>query len=566
MAASSRREKLVEEAQKLVLRGQFDKAAKTYEQILALEPSAINLRQKFAELLIRCGRIDDARKELELIGGHFSKNCFYLKAIAVYKQLQKLFPADISLSMTLAGLNEKHGLVANALSEYKLVFDYYEKIGDITDALGVLERMQAVDPLNISIQIKLAEAYATRGKKDLSFELFAKAAALLLERGDNITFVRTCSRVSQIFPDKPGIMLDVLSGLISQGKAAAATGGIQHLLSENPHNKRAWDLIVAAYQQLEQPQRVRIACQHYLKFFPSEPAAIIGLITSAAAEHNSPEALELLDRYEDSLISSGHAAQLEQIYHTLAALAPVNARVMEGLTRFAAATGTVEAPGFAAPVAVHPPETASAPVSFATEEPLEQPHQEEEIEIDLEIDFDPPFGPADQTTDTASVHADWLDSVGNLFDTIDTAPRSVKFGSEMEGSDAQVHYDLGQAFKEMGLFDEAINEFRQASQDPSRRVECLILQCACVRDRGDVEKANAMLLALLQPGLGDEEICAVKYELATGYEAAGKNNEANILLNEIHEANPGFRDIHSRLNATKLHDSIEFSADDLKDF
>ena len=559
MVASSRKEKLVEDAQKFALRGQFDKAAKIYEQILALDPTAINQRQKFAELLIRCGRSDDARKELELIGGYFSKNGFYLKAIAVYKQLQKLFPTDISLSMTLAGLNEKHGLVANALSEYKLVFDYYEKSGHTADALGVLEKMLAVDPQNISIQMRLAEAYAQWGRKTDSYGMFAKAASLLLERSDKVTLARLCSRVSQIFPDKPDFILDVLSGLVNRGNAAAATEGIQNLLRENPHNKGAWDLIVRAYQQLEQPQRVKIAYQHYLKFFPSEPAAILGLITSIAGEHNVGGTLALLDRYENALISEGCTAQLEQIYHTLEAVDPINDRVMEGLTRFAAASGTV------VPLTVHPPESAPVTELFAVSDPLLL-SPEEEIEIDLEIDFDSPFGSTDGATDAVSLHADWLDSVGNLFDTIDTAPRSVKFGSEMEGSDAQVHYDLGQAFKEMGLFDEAINEFRQASQESSRRVECLILQCACLRDRGEVEKAITMLLALIQPGLSEEEVCAVKYELATGYEAAGNIYEANLLLNEIHTTNPDFRDINSRIDAANQLDSIEFSDDDLKNF
>ena len=136
----------------------------------------------------------------------------------------------------------------------------------------------------------------------------------------------------------------------------------------------------------------------------------------------------------------------------------------------------------------------------------------------------------------------------------------------MEGSDAQSHFDLGQAFKEMGLFDEAINEFRQASKDQSRRVECLIMQCACLRERGETEKAISMLLALLKPGLSVEEICAVKYELATGYEAAGKKEDASSILNEINAAMPGFRDISSRLRAADISESLDFSDDDFKDF
>lgn len=623
MAVISKKDKLIEEAQKFALRGQFDKAAKVYEQILALEPAAINLRQKLAELLIKCGRNDDARKELEVIGKHFSKNGFYLKAIAVYKQLQKLFSADISLSLTLAELNEKHGLVANSLSEYKLVYEFHEKAGNIPEALSILDRMQNVDPHNIPIKIKLAEAYIQNKKKDEAYAVFAKTGSLLLERSDNATFSKICARVQQLFPDKPDFTFEVLAEQIKQGNAAIAIDSLQALLRSNPGNKRAWDLIVQAYQLLGQPQRVKVAYQHYLKFFPSDPAAILGLISSTADERNLSAALELLDQYEASLIAAGFLEQLEQIYHTLDKIDPINIRILEGLIRVANAAGNEseassltsklkslctasgrlqddsiepESPtGFfdeqppGAPIDSNSPFFAENPSiqepipdsgmpedvlptnMISTAEPsnsifdaVQQP--EDEIEVDVEFDIDSPFDILYQESTPASLQDNWLDSVGDLFDSIDTAPRSVKFGSEMENSDAQSHFDLGQAFKEMGLYDEAINEFRQASQDVSRRVGCLIMQCACLRERGELEKAITRLLALLKSGLSEEESCAVKYELATGYEAAGKKEEANILLNEIYATNPGFRDISSRLNEVSLSQSLDFSDDDLNDF
>jgi tetratricopeptide (TPR) repeat protein len=623
MAVSSKKDKLVEEAQKFVLRGQFDKAAKVYEQILALEPASINLRQKLAELLIKSGRIDDARKELETIGKNFSKNGFYLKAIAVYKQLQKLFPADITISMTLAELNEKHGLVANSLSEYKLVYEYHVIAGNTPESLNILDKMQNVDPSSIPIKIKLAEAYVQNEKKDEAFAVFAKTVSLLLERGDNATLSKVCARMHQIFPDRPDFMFEILSEQISEGNAASAIDSIQSLLRSDPNNKRAWDLIVNAYQALNQHQRVKIAYQHYLKYFPSEPVAMLGLITSLSAEHNLTGALELLDQFEATLISSGFLTQLEQTYHTLDKIDPINIRVLQGLIRVATAAGKegevqsltsklkslssvsgsvqndstyqespsgiideqsegaditafssffddtssdqTTFPEFGTPDSELSSETAPATeISDTTADTFRQ--TEEDIEIDIEIDLDSPFGILDQETVEASAHDNWLDSVGDLFDSINTTPRGVKFGNGMENSDTQTHYDLGQAFKEMGLFDEAINEFRQASQDPTRRVECLIMLCACLRERGEVEKAIAMLLALLKTGLGIDESCAVKYELASGYEATENKEGANILLNEIYTANPGFRDIRSRLNAAKKTESLDFSDDDLLNF
>lgn len=624
MAVISKKDKLIEEAQKFALRGQFDKAAKVYEQILASEPAAISQRQKLAELLIKCGRSDDARKEFETIGKHFAKNGFYLKAIAVYKQLQKLFPADISLSLTLAELNEKYGLTANSLSEYKLVYEYHRKNGNTPEALDILDRMQKVDPQNIPIKIKLAEAYAQHGKKNEAYAVFAKTASLLLERADNATLAKVCARIQQLFPDKPDFLLEVLSEQISQGSAATAVGSLQNILRNNPSNKSAWDLIVKTYQLLEQPQRLKIAYQHYLNFFPTEPAAMLGVISSIIAEKNLAGALELLDQYESTLISAGFLPQLEEIYHSLDKIDPINMRVLEGLIRVATASGNETEISLltskqqslrSVSGKTHPTTTEPEALNvFTDERPLDTdeiddsiffgessfeqstsfglgtageelrpaplpdgnhstaataaPWQpDEEIEIDIDIDMDSPFAPMDQKEGTSSDPDNWLESVGELFDTISTAPRVVKFGNEMDGSDAQSHFDLGQAFKEMGLYDEAINEFRQASQDTSRRVECLIMQCACLRERGDVEKAITMLLALLKPGLSAEESCAVKYELASGYEAAGKQEEATTILNEISTTNPAFRDIQSRLNAAAhLLDSLDFSDEDLQDF
>jgi tetratricopeptide (TPR) repeat protein len=621
MAVSPKKDKLLEDAQKFALNGQFDKAAKVYEQLLAAEPAAVSLRQKLAELLIKSGRNDDARKEFETIGKHFAKNGFYLKAIAVYKQLQKLFPADISLSLTLAELNEKHGLVANALAEYKLVYEFHEKAGNIPEALGILDRMQTVDPQSILIKIKLAEAYIQHGKRDESYALFAKTATQLLERGDNATLSKVCSRIQQFFPEKTDFMLEILTEQVRQGNVATVIDSLQSLLRSNPTNKRFWDLIVEAYQLLEQPQRVKIAYQHYLKFFPSEPSAMLGLITSITDEQDYVKALELLDQYEEALISAGFLEQLEQVYNSLDKIVPLNIRVLKGLIRVATAAGNDDevrsltsklkslhsvsggvqhdsAAPEPVPVFVEeqplesgeatsshffgeslseqaltpepstveceitPTSAPNAVPSDQTPDALLQP--EEEVEIDIDIDF--PFGSPDQNTGDAPADVNWLDSVGDLFDTIDTAPRGVKFGSEMESSDAQSHFDLGQAFKEMGLYDEAINEFREASHDASRRVECLIMQCACLRERGELEKAITMLLTLLKPGLNEDDSCAVKYELASGYEAAGKKEEANLLLNEINATNPGFRDIRSRLNAANFSDSLDFSDEDLKDF
>jgi len=613
---SSKKDKLIEEAQRLALRGQLDKAIKAYEQVITLDPSAINQRQKLAELLVKAGRIDDARNEFWAIGKYYSANGYYLKAIAVYKKLQVMFPGDIAITLILADLNEKHGLAANALVEYKQVYDYYEKNSDSAEALKILEKMHAVDQKNVGIKLKLAEAYFQAGRKDESYTLFGRLAALFQERHDSTGLSKLNARIQQLFPEKTGFMLEVLTEQV-RGDAASildAVNSIQNLLRSNPGgDKRLWDLVIEAYQRLNQPQRVKIAYQHYIKFFPNDLSVQKGLIECLIAEKDVAGAIQLLDQYEQNFFDSSSVKDLQGLYTSLDQVEPINLRILNGLRRSYEALGDAEnaatierkiesLQSFSGENAfddqsdasvddfdsgdedesafevehtrvkpdaaqrkdggTHRKDTRSIkPTAFELSEP-------EEIEIEIEVDDDSsPFatlaqdGVVNETAEDA-----WLDAVEDVFDATAASPRSVKFGNDVDVSDAQTHYDLGVAFKEMGLYDEAINELRQAADDPERKVACLILQGTCLREKGSLEIAENMLRTLLWPGLAIEDACSIKYELALTCEATGKGEEAAKLLAEIDVARPGFRDVRSRLAASGDEPSLAFSDEELKDF
>jgi len=122
----------------------------------------------------------------------------------------------------------------------------------------------------------------------------------------------------------------------------------------------------------------------------------------------------------------------------------------------------------------------------------------------------------------------------------------------------------------MGLYDEAINALRQAAEDPERRVSCLILQGACLRDKGELQLAESALRALLaSPALSVEDSCALKYELALTCTALGKSDEAWMLLGEVEQLDSAYRDVSARLHDAsegKTVGGLDFSEDELLDF
>ena len=119
---------------------------------------------------------------------------------------------------------------------------------------------------------------------------------------------------------------------------------------------------------------------------------------------------------------------------------------------------------------------------------------------------------------------------------------------DYQQDEAETHYNLGIAYMEMGLHEEAINEFRISANDPDRKLDSLTLQGICFRDRGNHAEAEEVLTSLLSlKGLVSDRILALRYELGLLYEAAGRNEEALQAFRDIFANNPGFRDTMKKI-------------------
>ncbi|MBI2080371.1 MAG: tetratricopeptide repeat protein, partial [candidate division NC10 bacterium] len=123
---------------------------------------------------------------------------------------------------------------------------------------------------------------------------------------------------------------------------------------------------------------------------------------------------------------------------------------------------------------------------------------------------------------------------------------------QLSAEDYETHYNLGIAYKEMELYDEAIEEFRLAAKEPQRTLSCANLLGLCFLAKGDAPRAVAELEgALTLAGASGEEGWGLRYDLATAYEAAGGLQKAYGVLAAIQEEAPKFRDVKARLRDLK---------------
>jgi tetratricopeptide (TPR) repeat protein len=114
---------------------------------------------------------------------------------------------------------------------------------------------------------------------------------------------------------------------------------------------------------------------------------------------------------------------------------------------------------------------------------------------------------------------------------------------QLDKEDAETHYNLGIAYMEMALHDDAIKQFRIAANDPSRELDCLTLLGVCCREKGDFAGSEQVLTSVLSLGdLRADRVMNLQYELGLLYMAAGREEEALQSFRDVFAANPGFRD------------------------
>jgi len=116
--------------------------------------------------------------------------------------------------------------------------------------------------------------------------------------------------------------------------------------------------------------------------------------------------------------------------------------------------------------------------------------------------------------------------------------------------DYDTRYNLGIAYKEMGLIDEAIAEFQLAAKDEARLLECASMLGICFLEKGMPKLAMKWFeKGLKAPGRTEEEYAALRYDLATAHEAAGDVDRALALFSDLYGQDANFRDV-----ATKVRD------------
>ena len=119
---------------------------------------------------------------------------------------------------------------------------------------------------------------------------------------------------------------------------------------------------------------------------------------------------------------------------------------------------------------------------------------------------------------------------------------------QIDVDDAQSHYDLGVAYKEMGLVDDALREFEVAARDVKRVCVCQSMIGMIHIERGNLNEAiDAFMRGLQSPERTKDQEAALSYEVGVAFEAKRMSKQALDYFQRAARLIPQYRDTQERI-------------------
>jgi len=413
--------------------------------------------------------------------------------------------------------------------------------GRADEALVSLQHAIQLNPDNPDAHEKMRDIHEAAGDKAAAVEAALKAARACVARGLADRAPVALDRLRHLSPRHPELgLLCAAAGLPEPEAPPAAPEDDDLALAAAGHegeeivddDARSGELGLAAAALGEEPA---IAADEDLA--PAPPTRRdVPMPRASPPARPAPQRAparaavpELSDEMEeaDFYVQQGLLDEAREALRSLLAAHPGHPAVTERLA---------ELDRRAAPPAAKRP--AARPAVRASKHAPQEADESFDIARELAEELDGSTPPPSTATD------EFQYSVEDVFNQF-------KKGVEktVRPEDSETHYDLGIAYKEMGLLDDAIHEFEVALAGRSRKkeVDCLSMIGLCRGLKGEhAEAVQAFRRALRSDALTPDAGKALQYELGLAHEALGEAEVALWYFQKICRLDAGYRDAQAQ--------------------
>ena len=261
--------KVLKAAEKFLSQGKINAAIKEYRQIVDNDADDLTTLNMLGDLYARAGKKEDAVACFERIAEHYSAQEFNLKAIAMYKKIERIKTRDPIIAFKLGELYASQGLVVDARAQYLTVADAYTRSGDNKRALDILHKIADLDPNNTEIRLKLADGYLKESMRPDAAAAFVQAADRLFQTGAHDRALDAYTKALRLIPDHMDALRGLLETHIVRATADEAAEVLEVAVQGREQDKELVSMLARAYLEAEDPKGAERAVALMVKQDPA---------------------------------------------------------------------------------------------------------------------------------------------------------------------------------------------------------------------------------------------------------------------------------------------------------
>jgi pilus assembly protein FimV len=295
------RDQLLRSAEKHIAKGKFEQALKDYLRVLDDNPRDISTLNKVGDLYVRLNRATDSIPFFTRIAEVCSLDGFFLKAIAIYKKINKIDPARLEIYERLGDLYTKQGLTQDSRTQYQVLADHYQKNNQPEEAIAAYKKMAAADPNDLKIQVRLADLYRSVNRLEEAVMQYGLVGSMLLRRGAQDEAGAVFQKALELSPKDAAARNTLVRSLLSQKNPTAALA----ILKAAPRTADSLALMAEAQFEMGQKEDAIRTAEQAIALETEHQGARLALCRAHLAEANFEAALADVSPMVDAATAAG---------------------------------------------------------------------------------------------------------------------------------------------------------------------------------------------------------------------------------------------------------------------
>ena len=247
--------KILAAAQKQLARGNVDRALKELARIVRDDPKDLRVRQKIAELLARQGKIAEAMREFQVVAEAYERGGFFPKAAAIYKQMLRFEPNSMQWHLALGEIYQQLALLSDAADHFNIVANHYDNNGTTKERIEIYQRLVRLNPDSLEYAERLSDLYQKESDPLSAFDVWARVAQVLEQRNDLDTLTTVYERMSALREDDLDLVRALANLYLDRNDPRRALAKLQHCFRVDPQDTETLNLLADAFVDLGEQEK-----------------------------------------------------------------------------------------------------------------------------------------------------------------------------------------------------------------------------------------------------------------------------------------------------------------------